>query len=691
MILLICLTASADDVPKLSDSRFSDEFMKMAKDHAVTATARQATDNPYILARLIVKSRDPHLDPDQFGAVAAIQDRDGVYFFQFDSDEKARAAERLLKNLETTEYVEPDFVIFASDKSSASEMSAAEEEAEHSWNMDQMMFPAYRKYIKDHNLNSKKIVAVLDTGISFTHPLLTNRLLKDKAKSFAFSSSSSRSFSPDESELSPNLRDQHGTHVAGIIAQCTAGLDVQILPVRILTSAGSKAAEGSISALTEGIKYAVSQGADVINISVGAVASRRSEHLEETIEYAVAKGVVVVVSAGNQGREINKSTGTSIDVALPGYIKECIVVGSVDCSKRYARSSNYGKPLDVVAPGVEIWSSVITSHGDRMNYDSGTSMAAPHVAAMAVLLRMTHPDDTPVQIENLIQGNAQYMGTDPHYGYGFASFGSLLKRTVTFAPGEHGLFAAKSQTVQYGSATPDSPDPAGAEGYVFDGWTPAMSPTVQDSVIYTAKWKKAAGSQDSLSPDASDTPKNPDASSDPKPSESSYKNSRPHANVSYTVPLKTKQVMRKLKTVGLKDGDQVVSWKSSDKMKASVKGKPDGTCVIKAGKKTGTVKITAETASGRTVVFRLKVQNSKVRTQKIKISSKKLRLSAGRKYKLEAAIYPLSSGEGLSFSSDHKDIVSVSKGGVLTARAKGTASVTLKSGKKKITVKVTVK
>lgn len=215
MILLICVTASADDVPKLSDSRFSDEFMKMAKEHAVTATVRQAADNPYILARLIVKSRDPHLDPDQFGAVAAIQDRDGVYFFQFDSDEKARAAERLLKNLETTEYVEPDFVIFASDKSSASEMSAAEEEAEHSWNMDQMMFPAYRKYIKDHNLNSKKIVAVLDTGISFTHPLLTNRLLKDKAKSFAFSYSSSRSFSPDESELSPNLRDKHGTHVAG--------------------------------------------------------------------------------------------------------------------------------------------------------------------------------------------------------------------------------------------------------------------------------------------------------------------------------------------------------------------------------------------------------------------------------------------------------------------------------------------
>ena len=694
MILLFMVTASADEVPKLSDSRFLDEYMKMAGEHAVSATSRQAANNPYIMARLIVKSTDPHLDPDEYGASSAIRNRDGVFYLQFDSDEKARAAAKHLINLETTEYVEPDFMIFASGKSGASEMSEEELQAERGWNMDQMMFPAYKKYIRDHNLGSDCIVAVLDTGISFTHPLLADRLIKDKAKSFAFSNLSDRSFSPDESELPPSLRDKHGTHVAGIIAQCTAGFDVRILPVRVLTSAGAKSGSGSISALSEGIKYAVSQGADVINISVGAEARFKSRYLEETVRYATAKGVAVVVSSGNQGRELDRSTASQADVSIPGYIRECICVGSVDESKRYAGRSNYGKPLDVVAPGVEIWSSVCTPYGDRMDYDSGTSMAAPHVAAMAALLHMTYPDASPAQIENLIRGNAEYLGTDPHYASGFASFEGLLKRTVTFEPGAHGLFAAISRTAQYGSATPDAPHAAGEEGYVFDGWTPALSPTVEDSVIYTAKWKKADGSQETGPSGAADTPKSPDPSGEAKPSDASevsYRSSRPQANVSYTVPLKKKQETGKLKVVGLKDGDQTLSWESSDRKKASVRGRTDGTCVIRAGNKTGTVKITARTASGRSVVFRLKVLGGKVRTGKINISAKTVRMSAGSRYKLEAVPYPITSSEGLSYTSDRKHIVSVSKSGTLTARSEGTAFVTIKSGKEKITVKVIVK
>ena len=677
-ILLLCpVIASADAVPKLSDPSFSEAFIELVGAHDVSATPQQAARNPYITARLIVKSSDAHLDPDKYGAIDAIRNSDGVYFLQFESSEKARAAEKLLKMQAATEYVEPDVMVFVSDESDTSDPEgAAAEEKDHTWDKKLMMFPAYSQYIKEHQLNTRKVVAVLDTGISFTHPLLTNRLLKDKAKSFSLDPFSEEDIlqSFDESALDPALRDKHGTHVAGIIAQCTDGLNVDILPVRVVTSEGYLEGSGTTTTIGEGIKYAAAQGVDVINMSIGGPGTR-SAYLEDCIEEAVSKGVVVVVCAGNQGIEIESESGET--VFIPGYINNCIVVGSVDREKVHAVTSNFGKKLDVVAPGVRIWSSVITADGDGMDYSSGTSQAAPHVSAMAALLRMTNPEASPQQIESLIKTNAENLGTDLHYGAGFAYFGKLLQRTITYMPGEHGKFAAQTLSALYGSATPAAPDTTGEEGYVFDGWTPSISPTVQGDATYTAKWKKAAEPAKSADPSEETGP--------------SYTNSRPQANVSYTVPLKKKQCTKKLKVVGLKDGDQVVSWKSSNKAKATVTGKSDGTCVIKAGMRTGTVKITAKTASGRSVVFRLKIQKGTVKTKKIRIPSKTVRLSAGSKYKLQPVLYPVTSTEGLRFTSKQKKIVTVSKAGKLTARAKGTAFIKIKSGKKTITVKVIVR
>ena len=117
-ILLLCpVIASADAVPKLSDPSFSEAFIELVGAHDVSATPQQAARNPYITARLIVKSSDAHLDPDKYGAIDAIRNSDGVYFLQFESSEKARAAEKLLKMQAATEYVEPDVMVFVSDES----------------------------------------------------------------------------------------------------------------------------------------------------------------------------------------------------------------------------------------------------------------------------------------------------------------------------------------------------------------------------------------------------------------------------------------------------------------------------------------------------------------------------------------------------------------------------------------------
>ena len=145
-----------------------------------------------------------------------------------------------------------------------------------------------------------------------------------------------------------------------------------------------------------------------------------------------------------------------------------------------------------------------------------------------------------------------------------------------------------------------------------------------------------------------------------------------------------------LRVIGLADGDKVVSWKSSNKKKARVTGKPDGTCQIKAGKKTGKVRITAVTASGRKVIFKLRIQSSKVKTEKIRIAKRTVRISAGETYALMPERYPITSVQKITYKSRDKSVAKVSKKGVIRGIAAGTTKVVISSGDRKIKVKVIV-
>ena len=170
----------------------------------------------------------------------------------------------------------------------------------------------------------------------------------------------------------------------------------------------------------------------------------------------------------------------------------------------------------------------------------------------------------------------------------------------------------------------------------------------------------------------------PYASSDPKP------------NVTYRIPLKRKQKITVLRVVGLADGDHVVSWKSSDKKKAKVSGKEDGTCVIRAGKKTGKVRITAATASGKKIVFNLRIQKNKVKTKKLKVQSREITLAAGSAHQIDVTREPVSSKEKITWQSRNKSVAVVSKKGVIRAVSPGRAVILVTSGKAKIKISVTV-
>ena len=133
-----------------------------------------------------------------------------------------------------------------------------------------------------------------------------------------------------------------------------------------------------------------------------------------------------------------------------------------------------------------------------------------------------------------------------------------------------------------------------------------------------------------------------------------------------------------------------VKWKSSNKKRAKVTGLEDGTCLIKAGKKTGKVRITAVTASGRKVIFKLRIQSSKVKTKKIRIEKRTVRISVGEMLALEPVLYPVTSVQKITYKSRNEWVAAVSKEGVIKGIAAGTTKVVISSGTGKIKVKVIV-
>lgn len=152
-------------------------------------------------------------------------------------------------------------------------------------------------------------------------------------------------------------------------------------------------------------------------------------------------------------------------------------------------------------------------------------------------------------------------------------------------------------------------------------------------------------------------------------------------------PMKVKQTTTKLKVTGLAAGDRVVSWTSSNPKILTVNknGK------LKAGKKTGKVTVTVRLASGLTKQVRITVQKKTVKTTKISLSPAKITLKKGKKQTLKPVITPITSQQKTTYSSNNKKVVSVNSKGQITAKKKGTAKITIRSGNKKKVVTVTVK
>ena len=153
------------------------------------------------------------------------------------------------------------------------------------------------------------------------------------------------------------------------------------------------------------------------------------------------------------------------------------------------------------------------------------------------------------------------------------------------------------------------------------------------------------------------------------------------------ITLKVNQSTSRVKVTGLANGDAVKAWGTTNKKIVTVSSKG----VIKAGKTAGTAKVSVTLKSGKKAYITVTVQKSTVKTTKITGVKSALTLKKGAKTTLKPVRTPFTSGEKITYTSSNKNVATVSSTGVITAKKAGTAVITVKSGSKKVTCKVTVK
>lgn len=314
--------------------------------------------------------------------------------------------------------------------------------------------------------STEVIVAVIDTGVLLSHPDLDGQLVPG----FDFIASATRARDGNGIDNNPNddgdrenggASSFHGTHVAGTIAAETdnstgvAGIawNTRIMPLRALGAGG-----GTTYDIMQAIRFAAglsndsgtvpARRADIINLSLGSDSSSQSE--QNTINQARAAGVIVIAAAGNES-----TTLPSYPAAYSGVVS----VSATTITNSLAGYSNRGSTIDIAAPGGNsgtdingdgFGDGVLSTLGDdsgsgpvRMGYSflNGTSMATPHVAGVAALMKAVHRNLTPAEFDTAITSgritdDLGTTGRDDLFGHGLINAQKAVAEANRLAAGQ---------------------------------------------------------------------------------------------------------------------------------------------------------------------------------------------------------------------------------------------------------------
>ena len=321
-------------------------------------------DVPAPLTAVLCRSNGEEIDFSRWAPRYVVAGPHNCYTLYFSEEDPAETATKDLSALDTIRYAELDSVVQACEE---------DDKRFNSWGAETMHYGEYLDYQSQWRSGSA-LVAIIDSGV-YLHPMLSARILE-----------SGYDYIDADADATNDLFG-HGTNVAGIVADCTMDAPVYIYPIRVLNANGG----GNTSNVVNAVREATEKGVTVMNLSLES--RNLSQALDDAIEDALDAGITVVIAAGNSA--IDTEQVSPAHLQLSG----AIVVGSAESDGSRSPYSNYGTSVDVFAYGTDI---LCCSRTGGYTAATGTSIAAPHISALAALLRLLHPDLSPDEIENRI-------------------------------------------------------------------------------------------------------------------------------------------------------------------------------------------------------------------------------------------------------------------------------------------------
>lgn len=357
--------------------------------------------------RLLLMFDGSGIDLSDFPAATVIANQDNYLVIQFLTEEEAQRCLEWLSGNDSVLFVETDDYNLSIDGQTSGMHTVSGEPytspysgaVYYSWGVEFLGLDRLAGWLMTQQTDPV-VVAVLDTG---SEPCAENQHRYLDGYDMAI---------PGANGWTDN--DGHGTHVAGTIIDCTWDLDVSVLPIRVFLPAGG----APDSFIIAGLQYAIQSGVDVVNMSLGGRCAHSDpgvscgSAIDYYVQEATNQNIVVVIAAGN-GDEYGNPENTNIN--CPAHIDSGIIVAACDKYGNLASFSNYGDAVDVCAPGVEVWSYY---PGDKVAALDGTSMAAPHISALAAMLKLYLPDRSAAQIEKYITEYCVDKGNPAYYGEG---------------------------------------------------------------------------------------------------------------------------------------------------------------------------------------------------------------------------------------------------------------------------------
>ena len=406
-VIYPCQSVIAAQANKNSAVYFSDSVNEIIDEYDADEEYIDDSESSqvFIKDRLIVPSDKVKNDYGAAESLCAL----GYTILQYDTeDDAATAKENLVADGYNAQY---DSILSCEDVNSTSSTSTR-------WGNDRIESQETLNAIKESGKELSEItVGVVDTGVDHTHPELADRIVETGLN---FSSTGQANGSMDD--------QGHGTMVAGIIAQNTTD-NVKIKPYKVLGSNG-KCSTTQIIAVVNHI-LSEKDAPDVINLSLGGEINKADPFLDtqnELIQSLVAKGITVVVSAGNDSTDAGNYS--------PANLSNVITDAASNASNARSSYSNFGTVIDIAAPGDNIFT--YTMGGGYTSSYSGTSFASPFVAAAAATVLMLDDSLTPTQVETKIKDAAfpivNNTSTVEWCGAGILNYSGLFEEALAPSP-----------------------------------------------------------------------------------------------------------------------------------------------------------------------------------------------------------------------------------------------------------------